>query len=226
MMKTCIFVLMISLSVTVLSQSLPKVFYIAGFKSTSTDMQSWKKQFQKNQNYSQHLTFEAFNLPSTQSSKEAVLKDGEKLVDSIVQEIDQSPSGSEFVLVGHSSGSALTNEVAKRVQKKSKIKLVVLDGFVPKEVPKEVEVFCWSATNPKSGLKSLNTEGMKTCTRYQEIKSVNCRTKQCLHFSIVNSAVLFNLSDLSEGYENLTPNLSWLDKFIKLNPIKSGEPVR
>lgn len=225
-MKFCIFVVMLSLPITLMSQTLPKVFYIAGFKSTPTEVQNWKNQVQKNQIYSPHFSIEAFNLPSAQPSKEAVLKDGKKLVDLIVTEIDKSPPGSEFVLAGHSSGSAVTNEVAKRVKTKSKIKLVVLDGFAPNEVPKEVEVTCWSAMNPNTGLKSMNTESMKSCSDYREIKSVNCRTKQCLHFSIVNSTVAPSLSDLSRGYENLNPNLQWLTDFISFKPVKAAEPVR
>jgi hypothetical protein len=214
MMKFCNLLILMFLPVTLMSQTLPKVFYIAGFKSTPNEIQSWKKQVQKNQIYNPHFSVEAFHLPSTQPSKEAVLKEGKKLVDLIVSEIDKSPSGSEFVLAGHSSGSALTNEIAKRVKTKSKIKLVVLDGFAPTEVPQQVEVTCWSAMNPNTGLKSMNTESMKSCSDYREIKSVNCRTQQCLHFSIINSAVPPGLSDLSRGYENLNPNLQWLDKFL------------
>ncbi len=197
----------------------PEVIFIGGHGSAADQMQEWKTLAQKNPSYSS-FQFQAIALPSKRFSYEDVLKDGLETINRLVKEIDESSGDQEFILVGHSSGSAIGNEVARRVKKskRSQVKLVVLDGFFPMNVPKEIETTCWSAVAAETGAPTINTAYMKNCANYQEMKPYGCQDKMCLHFALVNSSapkVGVNSSNYPlAGYKNLSPNLNWLSRFV------------
>lgn len=192
-----------------------QVIFIGGHGSTTAQMYEWQLQAQKKSTYDGVL-FRGIALPSRHFSQEQVLKDGVGTVEGLVKEIDNSNGDQRFVIVGHSSGSAIANEVARRVKnsKRSVIKLVVLDGFFPSQVPKEIETTCWSAVSAETGLPTLNTNYMKNCANYQEMKPYGCKDKMCLHFALVNSSApqvgISSSNYPTLGYKELAPNLNWL----------------
>ena len=197
------------------ADSATQVIFVGGQGSSEQNMQTWAALVGHDSKYKDHFSFRSLSLPSTQSKQTRVIIDGQKTIEVLVSEIDHSPKDSQFILVGHSSGSAISNEVARRVKSKLKIKLIVLDGFVPHRVVKEIPTYCWSAVDASSGKPALNTNRMKKCSQYQEMKIFGCKTSHCLHFSLVNSSAqkanLGSKNYKTLGYSDLVPNLNWLD---------------
>ncbi len=134
-------------------------------------------------------------------------------VKEVVKEINSHPS-QNYIVAGHSSGAKYANSVARKVARPQQITLVDLDGYAPRKIPSAVKRVCWNATNGR-GLSSRNANSMTTGNNCQIIKTQtapSCRTKWCLHFSIINLNVPGNLNNktwISQGYRNCAPNMNW-----------------
>lgn len=195
----------------------PKVIFIGGYGATDTDMASWKRQAESVSKYSSEFKFESFAIAPRAWADTAVTAANAALIDKLVQEIDSSPPGAKFILSGHSSGSAVSNEVARRVREKSKIGLVVLDGFFPRNVSAEVKTHCWLAVDSQLGAVSRNAKGMSACARSHAVKTEGCKDSMCQHFTVVNRSaprVGVNGGNYKQkGYQDLEPMLEWLDDF-------------
>ncbi|MBK9323650.1 MAG: hypothetical protein IPM97_12025 [Bdellovibrionaceae bacterium] len=196
-----------------------QVIYIGGHKSTQKQMQDWQNMANNNKEYSAHFEFRAEKLPATMYQEQPVIESGKSMIDDLAHKIDGDKTSDEYILVGHSSGSAISNKVAELVKNKKRIKLVVLDGFKPtKEVINNVDTYCWSAVSAEDqNQKSLYHDVMQSCQNPRTYKPHNCNTPWCLHFSLVNKGAIQNNIDKNNygktGYDNLDANLSWMHEF-------------
>lgn len=146
--------------------------------------------------------------------------DGDKFVSCLAQQIDNSApaaDGRKLVIVGHSSGAAQAERLAHAVKDKSKIRLVLLEGFGSPANQRGVDTTCWYAQNGK--LEGMNASYMKNpadCTgRVKSYAASWCDTPLCLHVSLVNRTVPADLNRtnvFTEGLKNCQGNLEWLDQ--------------
>ncbi len=227
-------------SATALANELAHVVFFGGYGTTDAQMKQWahaaaevaygptEKGAQGRFRYADNFDFEAVTLPSGHSEQAAVVADGEAVINEWVAKIDRASRGTQFVLVGHSSGAAISNQIAKRIADKTKIKLVVLDGYVPHGLSTEVSWYCWSAVAtaaPSGEITSTaktarNTATMMLCPNYNQIKVSGCTDSMCLHFGLVNlnaAKVGVNSQNFkTKGYEQIQPNLVWLNMFFKV----------
>lgn len=124
-------------------------------------------------------------------------------VQRVIDEIRAHPEN-HYTVVGHSSGAAYANTVARAValgfkgdrrQKArapvaDRITLIDLDGFAPRSVPASVPRKCWHAKGGTSGkLVSRNYSSMSAdnnCSEVHTYEDSHCKTVWCLHFTLVN----------------------------------------
>lgn len=113
----------------------------------------------------------------------------------------------QFIIVGHSSGCAVANEVAERVSKLKNYRLVALDGFRPAV---KFEADCWSAMCGSH--KSLNYDALSSAKHFKVYQAKDAITKWALHFSLVNTNSNDHLvTRISQGYAKCEANLCWLN---------------
>ncbi|MCC7404486.1 MAG: alpha/beta hydrolase [Bdellovibrionales bacterium] len=202
---------------------IPQVLFVGGYGSTEEQMQRWEKAARENPAYRGQFNFRAIPLPANRWDAYAVLAQGRSKIEEIVRQIDASPPGSVFILAGHSSGAAITNEIARRVRDKSKIRLVALDGFVPHQIQSQVQTTCWSAIDVRTRLEANNRGSMRNCQNYREMAANGCNNSWCLHFVLVNSSAgrvgVTHENFKARGYDDVSPNLMWLNEFL---PARSG----
>jgi hypothetical protein len=199
----------------------PTVVLFAGYGSSKAQMQNWQQTAKDSPAFGRYFSFEGVALPSHHFEKDAVVRDGRAVIANWVARINNAPKGATFLLVGHSSGSALSNEIARQVSDKSKVKLVVLDGFMPDV--SNVETQCWTAKAADSTLVAINFETLKSCKGVNSISVYGCKSPECLHATLVNSSAprekISGAGWTNKIYDNLEPNLSWLNIFIKKRGI-------
>ncbi len=220
-----------------------KVIYFGGVGATRDQMDVWKEaartkiaklKHESPDAYPDNYTFESYPYPAGKNpKKEAAKTAGMKQINKIVNKIDRDTSeDTNYVLVGHSSGSALSNEIANKVKDQKKVSLVVLDGFLPSQKLLNKETTkCISARSSSSAAVSIGYHTMKSCgPRHSEIKTNFCTNlvdknsvdKMCLHFATVDSseAIMDMTSSSYSAFaykknnknerKNLDPNLDWL----------------
>jgi hypothetical protein len=209
------------------------VIFFGGHGSNQEQIDRWVKAAQKIPGVNSEFTFSGILYPSKSASKDGAIRDGKIEIERIVREINNGPADKEYILVGHSSGSALASEVASLAKNSKRIKLVILDGFRPSEkLQSTVSTKCWSARSAtQNDLKGLNYEGMKDCVSFDELLPYGCQNSMCLHFSLINAdASKVGVSSNNykiKGYEGLQPNMIWLKDFSTPNLSKSlGAGVR
>ena len=203
-----------------------------GYGSTNAQMKAWEKSAAADPNRAAAFNFHAVALPSKYFSRAEVKRDAESTIRAWVNQIKKAPAGKKFVLTGHSSGSAVANEIICRVAKlgrdPSTLKLVILDGFAPNCVSDKIEVQCLSAVDVEHPAKGTwNQRAMKSCQggahQYREVAVKGCKTSMCLHFATMNSnanqAGINSDNYKARGYSQLRPNLDWLDAAPAAAPI-------
>lgn len=215
-----------------------KVIYFGGVGATRDQMDIWKEaartkiaklKLESPDDYSGDYTFESYPYPAGGNfQKDAAITAGKKQINSIIDDINQDTSkDTNYVLVGHSSGSALSNEIADRIKDQKKVSLVVLDGFLPSQKLLDKETTkCISARSSTSIAVSLGYNTMQKCgPRHSEIRTNICTKSEdnmCLHFATVDSSE--GIKEMTSGSysafaykknnknekKNLDPNLDWL----------------
>jgi len=184
----------------------PLVIYFGGKGSTQAQMDMWKAAAaHANRDYD----YEAIPYPTTASSQYAsAVSHGAALIEKYAERLNKL-NGREVIIAGHSSGSALAIELAKRLNKPTTFRLVNLDGFrVPVEVQRKIRTTCWSAKNESTGTTANNYSTMRSScgANFRQFTSTSksCTSAWCLHFSLVNLN-----SGPGGGYSNRA-NLEWL----------------
>lgn len=189
------------------------VIFFGGYGSTVAQMTIWA-------NASSAVTikagalydFTATPINSPHFDRDRVVFDNAKLIQAWAEKISLA-TNEQFILVGHSSGSAISNAIAAQIRGRS-VPLIILDGFMP-EPRLRSRAECWSSVDAQNPLKlSLNTLVMRTCTHYREIKVQGCLNSMCLHYALINQSAEQNQVTPNnfriQGYQKLVPFLGWL----------------
>lgn len=194
------------------------VMFFGGHGANDTQMRNWEKSTQSIKGLKLEFSFRGIPYPSKSPLYSSAIKDGQLQIEALVKEIDDTPT-KEFILVAHSSGSALAIEIAKQIKNPKRIKLIILDGFSPpQDLQSRIQTQCWAASaGENKKIHSINYLGMQKCQFHQEYRPYRCATPMCLHFSLVNlNATLETINDKNykeTGYKNVSPNLNWMKKF-------------
>jgi hypothetical protein len=220
------------------------VVYFGGYKSTFSQMAAWQAQAAAS-SYGNKFHFEAHTLYDAPSDEQAVLHQAQNKIniDSCVKLIDNPNFKGPIVLAGHSDGSWMINEIARRAKNKSKIRIENLDGYYPrrardKATLKGVHMNCWTTYTssrsigqarscskiPAGSTVSKYKPEMARCSSCIAIAVSGCHDDVwCLHFANTNQSAPKQFSNgmnlkswLKLGYQDLKPRLHFLDPL--LNP--------
>lgn len=213
MRNLCAFIILLS-SVAAQAAPQPKVFFFGGYKASAAQMKCWEQGAYKHPQLGGLYTFQGIPYPvGASSSASSATSVGAAAIKKVVAEINTNPT-QNFVIVGHSSGAALSNAVAAQVKNPKQVELVDLDGFTPSmSLQNKMPTTCWYAQNKKNGLYSNNAGAMKNnCKNSQAFQNTTCNTKWCLHFALVVKSAPPNLgTDFpTNGYKGCHSNLDWL----------------
>ncbi len=224
--KLLVSVLVINFSLFAMAH--PVLIFFGGHGSSKADMDSWNAQASEKYSDNSELQIRSHALPTKNWSQKMVLADASGLIQEVTQQIDKSNGKVDYYLAGHSSGSAIATEVARRVKSKSNLHLVILDGFYPDGISDEVDTSCWSARSADGPLKSINYAGMKQCSNFHELKVSGCRTEMCLHFALVNQKAprlgITQSNYLATGFKDLKVFLAWFEYKEKSTNEVSDDP--
>ena len=154
----------------------------------------------------------------------------------VVNEINAHPN-QQYIIAGHSSGALFADNVAKaKLLNPSRITLVDLDGYAPRNVPSAIKRVCVrAASTSHPGLHSRNYDSMNKSNNCEYVfthSDAHCSSKNpkdmawCLHFSIVNPQTPSGLGSgnwSSQGYKGCSEaNLDWLNSTLKIGKPATG----
>ncbi len=184
------------------------VIFFGGFRVTSTDMQLWLTSARKQRS---DVVFDAYPYPEGAGADRDSAANGFKQYDEVIKKIEESGADTVYI-VGHSSGCAIANALNARLEGDHKnIKLILLDGYIPKEDQvKHSSTEVWSAE--EAGGKGRSKHWAQWHHNYPSTSATN---PYSLHFSLANSAATdaiqgFTQKDLQKGYAGCVANLRWL----------------
>lgn len=184
-----------------------KVYFFGGYASTIDQVNSWAAVAKKMR---PEYEFDGRHYISRHDGEEGAVEDAKGQIKAVVDDIESSMF-CEITIIGHSSGCAVANEVARQVRHRVK-KLVVLDGFCPSEAfQKEVPTECWYATNGR--IFSLNASEMQKQLDPKKHTNPYVHSLWALHFSLINGNVDPDLAFKDypkHGYDNVSPMLDYL----------------
>jgi hypothetical protein len=199
-----------------------KVIYFGGYLASASQMACWKAGATKNapSNYA----FEAIAWPSGAGAGFAsAVSAGNSQIKQVVNEINTHPD-THYIIVGHSSGAALSDTVAGQIQNSAQIQLVSLDGFAPSPaLQKRLNgahadrpgALCVSAHH--GGMESRNASSMQACANHRQYADNHCQSVWCLHFSLVDKATPSSLGSNfpRDGYDGCDTNVDWLSSLTR-----------
>lgn len=178
-----------------------RVILFGGYLASINDMAAWQNSAKLQK---PDVEFETHHWVSGASASDPVSHYQQTLA-AAEHQINNTPEKT-FYIVGHSSGCAVANELAKRVIKLKHWCLFALDGFRPTN---DLNPDCWSAMC--EGHKSLNYDALKSAVHFSVYQAKDATTKWALHFSLVNTNSTDKLvHDIVHGYANCEANLCWL----------------
>jgi pimeloyl-ACP methyl ester carboxylesterase len=196
------------------------VIFFGGYGATSAQMKEWEAGAKKTA-YGKEFVFRGYRYPQGASSSAAsAVEKASATIRQLADEIDRHPE-KRYIIVGHSSGAAISNRLATVIKDARNVKLIDLDGFAPSNALQEkVETICWYAKNSKQRLQSRNAATMKSrCAIKKAYEEPGCSTPWCLHMSLVTKK-------LGKG-----TNLDWLADEVaakqeRANKSKERDSVR
>lgn len=196
-----------------------KIIYFGGYLATNDQVDCWKAGALKKLPPNYAIT--AYPWPAgAGSGYESAVNGGANYIKKAVAEIDANKDVM-YIVVGHSSGAALSNSVVERVKDLSHVKLVNLDGFAPsaslqkklKAAHPDPASVCVTARNSQNGTKARNYGSMTgNCSHSWVYEDKHCTTSWCLHFAIVSKSTPGGLGvDFPRnGYKGCDANLDWM----------------
>jgi hypothetical protein len=211
----------------------PLVIFFGGHGASGDQMQDWENA--STSKCGSHFAFKAMPYPpganEHRSSVEGAMGPTvDKSLAIIADYMRQNPNR-KVVIVGHSSGSAIADQVASMVASPDRATLITLDGFHPSPhlQSRMHQTECWSSEQPaapgQSALKSPNygTQSGGCGANFRVFETNGCVSRMCMHFRLVNKRVDPDLEGGEgsrdpdhgyrvKGYSNLSPNLDWLGK--------------
>jgi hypothetical protein len=142
--------------------------------------------------------------------------DGARMIDCFAREIDEMEKGTQkFIVAGHSTGAVHAEHLAQKVRDKSKIRLVLLEGYGSPLNQRGVETQCWYSKNASGeGFNAPSMKNPEVCPGGAKSSEAPwCKTSVCLHCSLVN---LHDPADLGRGnlgqtFQNCKGNRIWID---------------
>ena len=179
------------------------IYFFGGYRSSQKDVTAWKNSVEAKL---PKWGVTPFCYPELSSAEDPLEGwDGSEYIADLLMPGD--------IIMGHSSGCGIANNVAEHAVKlgKVKFKLIALDGFCPSpELLGLPGTAVWSARG-RSGQHSLNYNALqeKAGGRFR-IHMTDIETTWPLHFSLVNLAVDDEFNSITEGYRNCDANLAVL----------------
>jgi hypothetical protein len=197
------------------------IYFFGGYRSTHDDVMAWKNSLEAKLPGAKAT---AFHYPDGASAGDPLAS--WKASPDVAREI---AGAEQCVIVGHSSGCAIANDVATHVLRlgKSNFRLIALDGFCPDaELLALPGTACWSAEC--DGVRSLNYGALEQCGRFHVYKAP-VTERWPLHFSLVNLKVDDNYDSITDGYRRCDANLEVLGVApvqppIIISPIVQPQP--
>lgn len=188
------------------------IFYFGGYASHAADVGAWKASAMASGKLS-GVRVIAIPYPSDAGAgRESAVNHASAKIKKVVNFINDNPTN-RYILVCHSSGCAVSNAAAWKIKDPSNSEIVNLDGFAPgPKLQKKMKSTCWYATN-QYGNESRNADSMReNCKNTKSYQSNTCRTRWCLHFSLVNTEVIPKLGPKTyswRGYESCSAFMDW-----------------
>lgn len=140
--------------------------------------------------------------------------DGASMIDCFAQQIDEWNGPRKFVVAGHSTGAVYAEHLVQRVRDKSKVRLVLLEGYGSPANQRGVETSCWYARN--GAMQGFNAPSMRNPSvcpgGASALDAPWCKTIVCLHVSLVNLHAPEDLSreTIGDAFETCQGNRGWL----------------
>lgn len=215
-----------------------QVIFFGGYAAGKDQMAQWQKALTEFIDKSD-LDPSAYDLrqypyPSGVGwDKQSALRGGAAIISSISQEMNKSEnSDTKYILVGHSSGSALSNAIGLRAKYPNNLTHVVLDGFRPDKLKGNGKTLCYSAHSKRQPeLVAPNRRSMLACednnlesnNKFIDVPIDHCTDERCLHFSVLNANPKIGKIKPGESssryYDDLVLKADWLPKIKKPAPI-------
>ena len=180
------------------------VYFFGGYRSTVADVESWGKSLEAKV---PGVTAIVFPYPLGASASHPLAEWGYSR-DIALQILART--NEPCIIVGHSSGCAIANDVAKLALDLGahNFKLIALDGFVPShELLSLPGTSVWSAEY--NGSRSLNYDELSSCKQFR-VYHAEVTEQWPLHFSLVNVNVSDEYGELEHGYRECEANVEVL----------------
>jgi hypothetical protein len=182
---------------------LMKVHFFGGYRATKQNVLAWCNSLEKKQ---PNVTAIGWPYPTASPASNPLKcwNCSEAVAKLICVDV------SECLIVGHSSGCAIANDVASKTLAlgAKNFKLIALDGFLPKpELLNLPGTMVWSAEC--NGVHSLNYESSKRSDKFHIYKAKVIK-KWPLHFSLINVSVSDDHGEITQGYRNCDVNIQVL----------------
>ena len=180
------------------------VYFFGGYRSTVADVQAWGKSLEAKV---PDATAIVFPYPPGASARDPLAEW------SYSQDIAMhilGRSNEPCIIVGHSSGCAIANDVASVALDlgTKNFKLIALDGFRPsQELLSLPGTTVWSAEC--NGVRSLNYDHLSSCQEFR-VYYAEVAEQWPLHFSLVNVNVSDEYGELEQGYRKCEANIEVL----------------
>ena len=189
-----------------------KIFYFGGYRSTHDDVVAWKNSLEDKLTKLLYVAPQVtvFHYPDGASAGNPLAQWRHQSTEWIIQQMEDSLNN---MIVGHSSGCAIANDVAEHALfEGKKFRLIALDGFCPNDKLLALPgTRVWSAANMTVGKYSLNFWALKARANHCFcVYQTKVEEKWPLHFSLVNLNVDDDHIQLAEGYRNCDTNLQVL----------------
>ncbi len=180
-----------------------KIHFFGGYRASSQDVLAWCKSLEQKQ---PHVVAIGWPYPIGSSAGDPLKR--WNYSDSLAKFI--SVDSDESLIVGHSSGCAIANDVADKTLALGarNFRLIALDGFRPKpELLNVPGTMLWSADS--NGIHSLNYDALKDTAKFHVYRAA-VRKKWPLHFSLVNLNASDDFDGITQGYHNCDANVEVL----------------
>jgi hypothetical protein len=188
------------------------IFFFGGYKASINDVMKWQGSA-ASQTADDVYVF-TYAWPAAASSDSTGAVAGFKSAhtfDKAVSDINACSKDLVYI-VGHSSGCAIANAVDNAVKDHDKVKLIVLDGFLPDRAQlARASTQVWSAEGSRGVARNHDRLKKAIGGQLNIYKSSSCTTRMALHFSVVNAAATdASVPDIPSGYSNCRANLVWM----------------
>lgn len=198
----------------------PLVIYLGGAKASDAQMRCWEAGAKRDSRYGSKIDFKAYAFPACRDLNHGCYQEpvAKKYVDQIAESL--ANESRPLIIVGHSTGSDLANELAMKLKDKNIMRLIDIDGYgVPANWNPSFPVTCVSAIGVNSSGQEFrspyynSTHGLCPHRELRDMRISGCDTPMCLHFRMVNKSAPSNLNGSTygdHGYAGCTTNLDWL----------------